>query len=48
MKVIVLCLTTLGSFATLFIAAKLIGHKQISQLDFFLLYYGDYHRLYRR
>ena len=35
MKVIVLCLTTLGSFATLFIAAKLIGHKQISQLDFF-------------
>ena len=32
---IVLCLTALGSFATLFIAAKLIGHKQIAQLDFF-------------
>lgn len=35
MQVIVLCLTALGSFATLFIAAKLIGHKQIAQLDFF-------------
>ncbi len=34
-QVFALCLTTLGSFATLFIAAKLIGHKQISQLDFF-------------
>lgn len=31
----ILCLTTLGSFAALFIAAKFIGHKQISQLDFF-------------
>lgn len=30
-----LCLTTLGSFATLFLVAKFIGHKQISQLDFF-------------
>ena len=30
----VLCLTALSSFATLFIAAKLIGHKQIAQLDF--------------
>lgn len=30
-----LCLTTLGSFGALFIAAKLIGHKQIAQLDFF-------------
>lgn len=30
MQVIVLCLTVLGSFATLFIAAKLIGHKQIA------------------
>lgn len=29
-----LCLTTIGSFAVLFIAAKLIGHKQIAQLDF--------------
>ena len=34
-QVIILCLTALGSFATLFIAAKLIGHKQIAQLDFF-------------
>lgn len=32
---LVLCLTTLGSFAALFAAAKLIGHKQIAQLDFF-------------
>ena len=32
---LLLCLTTLGSFAALFIAAKLIGHKQIAQLDFF-------------
>lgn len=31
----ILCLTTLGSFVALFLAAKLIGHKQISQLDFF-------------
>lgn len=30
-----LCLTTLGSFVALFLAAKLIGHKQIAQLDFF-------------
>ena len=35
MQVIVLCRTARGSFATLFIAAKLIGHKQIAQLDFF-------------
>ena len=34
-QVFALCLTVLGSFATLFIAAKLIGHKQIAQLDFF-------------
>ena len=34
-QAIILCLTALGSFATLFIAAKLIGHKQIAQLDFF-------------
>ena len=32
---LVLCPTTLGSFGALFIAAKLIGHKQIAQLDFF-------------
>lgn len=31
----VLCLTALGSFAALFVFAKLIGHKQIAQLDFF-------------
>ena len=30
-----LCLATLASFGTLFLAAKLIGHKQIAQLDFF-------------
>ena len=30
-----LFLTTLGSFGALFLAAKLIGHKQIAQLDFF-------------
>lgn len=35
MSFLVLCLTTLGSFAALFLAAKLIGHKQIAQLDFF-------------
>lgn len=34
-QVFVLCLTALGSFAALFLSAKLIGHKQISQLDFF-------------
>ncbi|MGI6256085.1 MAG: YetF domain-containing protein [Acutalibacter sp.] len=35
MDFLALCLTTLGSFAALFLAAKLIGHKQIAQLDFF-------------
>jgi uncharacterized membrane protein YcaP (DUF421 family) len=30
-----LCLTALGSYAALFVAAKWIGHKQIAQLDFF-------------
>ena len=30
-----LCVTTLGSFGTLFLTAKLIGRKQIAQLDFF-------------
>ena len=29
------CLTTLGSFLALFLIAKVIGHKQISQLEFF-------------
>lgn len=35
MRFLVLCLTSLGSFGTLFLIAKLIGHKQIAQLDFF-------------
>ena len=39
MSVLILCLTTVGSFAVLFLSAKLIGHKQIAkqiaQLDFF-------------
>ena len=35
MTFLTLCLTALGSFAALFLAAKLTGHKQISQLDFF-------------
>lgn len=35
MPVLILCLTTVGSFAVLFLSAKLIGHKQIAQLDFF-------------
>lgn len=35
MSFIKLCLIALGSFATLFLVAKFIGHKQIAQLDFF-------------
>ena len=35
MSFLFLCLTALGSFGALFLAAKLIGHKQIAQLDFF-------------
>lgn len=35
MRFLVLCLTALGSFGALFLAAKFIGHKQIAQLDFF-------------
>ncbi|MGM9614095.1 MAG: DUF421 domain-containing protein [Oscillospiraceae bacterium] len=35
MRFLVLCLTTLCSFALMFLIAKIIGHKQISQLDFF-------------
>ena len=35
MNFLILCLTTLGSFLTLFLLAKLVGHKQIAQLDFF-------------
>ncbi|WP_295584291.1 DUF421 domain-containing protein [uncultured Oscillibacter sp.] len=35
MQFLTLCLTTLGSFGALFLAAKLIGHKQLAQLDFF-------------
>lgn len=32
---LLLCLTALGSFVALFLIAKLAGHKQIAQLDFF-------------
>lgn len=35
MSFLKLCLTALGSFGILFLVAKFIGHKQISQLDFF-------------
>lgn len=35
MSFLILCLTTLASFAVLFLVAKFIGHKQIAQLDFF-------------
>ena len=35
MDFLYLCLTSLSSFAALFLIAKLVGHKQIAQLDFF-------------
>lgn len=35
MRFLFLCLTALGSFGALFFIAKLAGHKQIAQLDFF-------------
>ncbi|MGM9536876.1 MAG: DUF421 domain-containing protein [Candidatus Onthomonas sp.] len=35
MSFLILCLTTLSSFGVLFLIAKIVGHKQISQLDFF-------------
>lgn len=35
MNFLILCLTTFGSFGILFWVAKLIGHKQIAQMDFF-------------
>lgn len=35
MSFLKLCLTAFGSFVILFLVAKFIGHKQISQLDFF-------------
>lgn len=35
MNLLNLCLVTLASFGVLFLVAKLIGHKQIAQLDFF-------------
>ena len=35
MRCLSLCLTALGSFGALFLTAKLIGRKQIAQLDFF-------------
>lgn len=34
-RFLILCLTTLASFAVLFVTAKAVGHKQIAQLDFF-------------
>ncbi|MBR5868899.1 MAG: DUF421 domain-containing protein [Clostridia bacterium] len=34
MEFLTLCLTSLGSFGVLFLVAKVVGHKQISQLDF--------------
>lgn len=35
MDFLTICLTSLGSFVALFLIAKVIGHKQIAQLDFF-------------
>lgn len=35
MNFLALCLTAFGSFGTLFLVAKVIGHKQLAQLDFF-------------
>ena len=35
MEFLAICLSSLGSFALLFIVAKFIGHKQIAQFDFF-------------
>ena len=35
MNFITFCLTALASFGVLFLVAKIIGHKQIAQLDFF-------------
>ena len=35
MNFFILCLTALGSYLALYLAAKFMGHKQIAQLDFF-------------
>ena len=35
MDFLTLCITASGSFVTLFLIAKVLGHKQIAQLDFF-------------
>lgn len=35
MEFIVICLTSIFSYLSLFLLTKLMGHKQISQLDFF-------------
>ncbi|HIZ56955.1 MAG TPA: DUF421 domain-containing protein [Firmicutes bacterium] len=35
MDFLMVCLTALGSFVALFLIAKITGHKQIAQLDFF-------------
>lgn len=36
MNILNFCLVTLASFGVLFLVAKLIGHKQISQLVFLI------------
>ena len=35
MELLALCLTCVFSYIVLFLTAKVIGHKQVSQLDFF-------------
>lgn len=35
MEFIIICLTSIFSYLTLFLLTKIMGHKQISQLDFF-------------
>ena len=37
MEFLTLCLTCVFSYLVLFLTAKMIGHKQISQLDFFVI-----------
>ena len=35
MNILMLCLTSVFSYLSLFLMTKLMGHKQVSQLDFF-------------
>lgn len=35
MEILTICLTSVFSFIALFLIAKIVGHRQISQLDFF-------------